>query len=263
MEKIDFVNGNYIERVRIGTLKLSLVNLGVTAEYLSHAVATGAGGYVCVTNVRTASLANRDAEYCKIQNLSLLTVPDGVPLVRYARMKCDVDVGRVCGPDLLDLLLKESAGKGYSHYFFGGEPDTLDMMRVKLKRRFPCLDIRGMVSPPFQPLEGFDLDSLAAEINRLKPTFLWVGLGAPKQERLMAMLQPKLNATISIGVGLAFDYLAGRVSRPPRWMQRAGLEWTYRLVQQPAKILRFARPALWFAWIYMQMRIHHGLARNK
>lgn len=152
----------------------------------------------------------------------------------------------------MESLFTVSGDKGYTHYFYGSNQSTLTAFAEKLQRRFSGLVVKGLVAPPFQPLEAFDIDALAQEMNQLKPTFFWVGLGAPKQERLMALLQPKLTHTISIGVGLAFDYFAGNVARPPNWIQRSGLEWAWRLSFQPAKIGRFSKPFFWFLALYLK-----------
>jgi len=159
-------------------------------------------------------------------------------------------VERVSGPDLIEEIFTISNEKRYSHYFFGSTPKTIDAIQKKLKEKYPGLVIKGAVSPPFQPIEDFNIDALANEINILKPTFFWCGLGAPKQERLNALLQPKLDSTICIGVGLAFEYIAGTVHRAPLWMQKIGLEWIYRILQQPKNIKRFFSP---FTWISVQL----------
>ncbi len=117
---------------------------------------------------------------------------------------------------------------------------------------YPSISIDDEVSPPFQPIDEFDVDTLALEINQKKPTFFWCGLGAPKQEKLIALLQPKLDSTICLGVGLAFEYIAGTVKRAPEWMRRSGLEWSYRLIQQPNNIKRALRPLIWVYWQFLK-----------
>ncbi len=202
-------------------------------------------GYVCFMDTRTAYLANRDEEYRSIQESSLMTFPDGMPLVWAARMQGLSDVGKVSGKDFMDAVFSVSEENGYTHYFYGSTPETVEKIRENLGRKYPGLVILGAVSPPFQPLEDFDVDGLAEELNRLGPVFFWCGLGAPKQEYLISRLQPKLERTCCAGVGLAFEYLAGTVARAPGWMQRSGLEWVFRLFQQPGNIRRVALPFLW------------------
>jgi len=178
------------ERYLIGSIDISKTNLKKTVDAIDEAISKNKPGYICVTNSRTTYLANRDPSYCSIQNNSLLTVPDGVPLVWIAHNLGHKEVGRVSGPDLLNAMLKISVNNGYSHYFYGSTPLTIRRISSDLKMKYPDLEIKGAVSPPFQPLEAFDIEGLAKELNALRPTFFWCGLGAPKQERLIALLQP-------------------------------------------------------------------------
>lgn len=238
-----------MERFQIHKIGISILNLQTTIEFIESSLSKHILGYICVTNSRTAYLANSDEEYCKIQNKSLLTVPDGMPLVWIAHSLGYLKVGRTCGPDLFLALLEKSEAKGFSHFFYGSTFRTIDRMVQKVHRLYPLIEIKGAVSPPFQDIEKYDIDALADEINKLRPTFFWCGLGAPKQERLMALLQPKLTHTICIGVGLVFEYFAETVKRAPKWMQNAGIEWSYRIIQQPVKISRVIKP---FCWIILQ-----------
>lgn len=239
-----------IDRFNIGKLKVSKVNLPITLTQIEKALSNSNKGFICVTNSRTAFLANKDPEYCSILNNSLVTVPDGSPLVWIARNEgCDV-VGKVSGIDLMYALFAISHEKNYSHYFYGSSPNVIEKLQFDLNGKYPGIAIKGAVSPAFQPLEYFDADEIAKEINKLKPTFFWCGLGAPKQERLIALLQPKLENTICIGVGLALEYSGGTVKRAPAWMCSSGLEWVYRLFQQPQNIKRAIIP---FSWVIVRL----------
>lgn len=233
-----------MSRFKIKKIAISRVNIDSAIESLNESIRTGEYGYICVTNARTTHLANHEEAYCQIQNNSLLTVPDGVPIVWIAHNLGYNEVNKVSGKDMMDAVFKISAKKRYSHYFFGSTSETILKLQKNLKRQYPELEIKGAVSPPFQPLESFDVNVIAKEINELKPTFFWCGLGAPKQERFNALLQPLLNSTICVGVGLAFEYFAGTVKRAPKWMRICGLEWVYRLIQQPRNIKRAVFPLL-------------------
>jgi len=239
-----------IERLNIGKLKISKVNLPITLTHIEKALSSGNPGYICVANSRTAFLANKDTEYCNIQNNSLITVPDGAPLVWIALIKGFDEVGKVSGIDLMHALFTISNKKNYSHYFYGSTQNVIEKLQIDLHGKYPGIAIKGAVSPAFQPLEYFDADEIAKEINKLKPTFFWCGLGAPKQERLIALLQPKLENTICIGVGLALEYSGGTVKRAPAWMCSSGLEWVYRLFQQPQNIKRAIIP---FSWVIVRL----------
>ncbi len=239
-----------MERFFIDDIGISVVNLQSTVDYLGKAIDANRNGYVCVTNSRTTYIANREFDYCEIQNRSMLSVPDGMPLVWIAHNKGYKEMGKVSGQDLMDAIFKVSVEKGYSHYFYGCSQNTIDLLQEQLLKKYPGLDIKGAFSPPFQPVEAYDVIGVAREVNDLSPTFFWCGLGAPKQERVLAKLQPHLKNTISIGVGLAFEYFAGTVKRAPLWMQKNGLEWIYRDVQQPMKLVRFVYP---FCFVFKRM----------
>lgn len=232
----------HTDRFSIGRIRISKVNLKIVLDIIKEAIKNRKYGYICVTNARTVYLANHNEKYCKIQNNTLITVPDGMPLVWIANNLGYEEVSKVSGKDLMDAIFKISVENKYSHYFYGCSQNTIDLLQKNLKSKYPNIDIKEAVSPPFQPLEDYDIKSIADEINKLQPTFFWCGLGAPKQELLMALLQPELKQTISIGVGLAFEYFAGTVKRVPKTFEKLGLEWFFRLSQQPSKIIRFIKP---------------------
>lgn len=225
-----------LERFFIDKIGISIVNQSKALETLEQALLSRQINYICVTNSRTCYIANRNDDYCHIQNNSLMTLPDGMPLVWLAHLKGYKEVGRVSGADLFNSILNISLQKKYSHYFYGSTPSTLCSMGEKLKKMYPGIDIKGMISPPFQSIQEFKIEEIAKEINALMPTFFWCGLGAPKQEMLIAQLQPRLTHTICIGIGLVFDYCAGNVKRAPLWMHNLGLEGVYRILQQPARL---------------------------
>ena len=224
------------KRFKIDNIGISITNISNTINVIDDSFKDGKLGYICVTNARTVYLANHDKDYCIIQNNSLLTVPDGIPLVWIAHNKGYKEVGKVSGKDLMDAIFEMSETKGYSHYFYGSTENTINLLTSSLTHKYPNFQIKGAVSPPFQPIESFNIEELAEEINKLKPSFFWCGLGAPKQERLIALLQTKLESTICVGVGLAFEYIAGSVKRSPKWMQKVGLEGVNRLIQQPQRV---------------------------
>ena len=223
-------------RFLIDKIKISRVDMPTTLKTIQSAISSNQPGYICVTNSRTVYLANHDPDYCIVQNNSLLTVPDGMPLVWIANNLGFHEVQKVSGKDLMDSIFSISSEFNYSHYFYGCSQNTIDLLQTNLKSLYPGILIKKAVSPPFQAVEDFDIDTLAEEIKILQPTFFWCGLGAPKQEQLMALLQPKLTNTICIGVGLAFEYFAGTVKRAPASISNMGLEWIYRLIQQPDRI---------------------------
>ena len=242
-----------VERYSIGVFKVSCVNQQKAVDAIKDAIHNNSFGYICVSNARVAYQSNHDPEYCAIQNNSFLTVPDGKPLVWIAHNMGFKDVGQVAGNELFHALLSESAANGYSHYFYGSTLSTIKKMEERVTREYPGARIVRAVSPPFQPIEAYDIDALAEEINAVSPTFFWVGLGAPKQERLMALLQPKLKSTFCIGVGLVFEYYAGTVRRAPLWARKLGLEWLVRSAQQPRVFCK--RMIIPFFWTLKELFI--------
>jgi N-acetylglucosaminyldiphosphoundecaprenol N-acetyl-beta-D-mannosaminyltransferase len=145
-------------------------------------------------------------------------------------------------------ILKVSVEKGYRHYFYGSTEETLEKLYQTLEREYPGIQIAGMYSPPFRPMTEEEDKAIVERINETKPDFVWIGLGAPKQERWMAAHQGKVVG-LMVGVGAGFDYFAGNISRAPRWMQRSNLEWLYRLMQDPKRLFhRYWHTNTRFIW---------------
>ena len=160
-------------------------------------------------------------------------------------------MGLPSGPDLMPEILRVSEEEGYSHYFYGSTEQTLKALEKNLREKYPRLNIAGVYSPPFRKLtEEEDIETIE-RINAAKPDFLWVGLGAPKQERWMYEHRGKVNA-VMLGVGAAFDFHAGTAKRAPKWMQEFYLEWLYRLIQDPKRLLRrYVRSNAQFIWLIL------------
>ncbi|MEK4424513.1 WecB/TagA/CpsF family glycosyltransferase [Solibacillus sp. FSL K6-1523] len=196
-----------------------------------------AGQYICVCNVHATVMANEDSEYRRIQNESLMSIPDGGPLSTIGRRRGHKNMERTTGPDLMEEVFKQSVENEYKHYFYGSTEDTLKKMNHILQRNYPGIQIVGMYSPPFSLLEPKKEEEIIKEINRTNPDFIWVGLGAPKQERWMASQQGKVNG-LMIGVGAGFDYVATNIKRAPIWMQKYNMEWFYRLIQEPKRLFK-------------------------
>ena len=219
------------------------------------------GKYICVANVHTTVTAHDDPTYLRVQNGAVMALPDGGPLSRYSRKKGFADAARVTGPDLMRELLKESGKKHYRHYFYGSTQETLDILREKITEKYPGAVIAGMYSPPFRPLTADEDAEIVEKINAAKPDFVWVGLGAPKQERFMHDHRAELNVRLMIGLGGSLDVFAGNVKRAPKFFQKLGLEWFYRLLKEPKRIGRMMKlPKFLFAAIGCKLRgkKHHG-----
>ncbi len=219
--------------------RYNVLGVGVSALTLAQARDLIVGvrgqlrrGYICLGTAHGLSEAHADPALRKIFNESWLTTPDGMPLVWLGPR----GVGRVYGPDLLLAVCDAGRATGLTHYFFGGTPGVAEELRAKLCTRFPGLAVAGTFTPPFRPLNDAESAALHAEVARTRPDVLWVGLGTPKQERFMAAHWPSLDAGVLVGVGAAFDFHSGRVRQAPRWIQRSGFEWLFRLGTEPRRL---------------------------
>jgi N-acetylglucosaminyldiphosphoundecaprenol N-acetyl-beta-D-mannosaminyltransferase len=189
-------------------------------------------GYVCLCTVNGVGEARRDPEFRRIFNASWLTTPDGMPIVWMG----PPTVERVYGPDLMLAVCDAGREQGLRHYFYGGGPGVAAELASRLSARFPGLKVAGAFSPPFRDLDNEERLRLKSDVAAANPDIVWVGLGTPKQERFMAGLGAELDAALLIGVGAAFDFHAGRVRQAPRWVQRSGFEWLFRLCVEPRRL---------------------------
>jgi N-acetylglucosaminyldiphosphoundecaprenol N-acetyl-beta-D-mannosaminyltransferase len=237
-------------------VNVAAINMNWLLEYLKQYIKSPkgnllAGDYICVANVHTTIISYENAEYCKIQNSGLMAIPDGGPLSLIGRKRGYMEMERTTGPGLMGELFKVSNEVRYRHYFYGSTKETLDKLYQRLKKDYPGIQIVGMHSPPFRPMTEEEDAIIAKMINDSNPDFIWVGLGAPKQEKWMAGHQGKVSG-LMIGVGAGFDYFAGSISRAPEWMQKNNLEWFCRLIQKPRKLFyRYFHTNTKFIWLVM------------
>ena len=225
-----------IARVNILGVGVSAVNMATAVAKIQDWIRGGESHYVCVVPVHSIMDCVRDAELRRIVNRSAMSTPDGMPVVWLCRMKGFRDVRRVYGPDLMLEVCRVSEKAGYRHYFLGGEEGVPEQLARNLKIRFPLLQVAGSYSPPFRELTPAETDEMIARVNQNRPDILWVGLGSPKQEQWMASNVESLGVPVTIGVGAAFDFHAGKKKQAPRWMQRSGLEWLFRLASEPRRL---------------------------
>ena len=224
-----------IRMCRILGVHIAAVNMQMLLEFITNNIKIIHGQYICVSNVHTTVMAYDNKNYLNVQNNSILSIPDGGPLSSVGRKRGYIEMQRTTGPDLLDEILKISAKKKYKHYFYGSTNETLDKLKLAINEKYGNVNIVGTYSPPFRELTDDEDVDIVNNINETKPDFVWVGLGAPKQEKWMYEHKNKVNA-LMIGVGAAFDYLAGNIKRAPMWMQKLNLEWLYRLIQDPVRL---------------------------
>ncbi len=226
-----------LQHCEILKTNINVTNMSDTIKYIGGHLDDLRGKYICVSNVHTTVMSYENEEYRKIQNGAAMALPDGAPLSSYSRRKGYKQAQRVTGPDLMLELFAISKEKGYRHYFYGATEETLQSMKEVLERDYPGIQIAGMYAPPFRALTPQEDAQVVAKINESRPDFIWIGLGAPKQEEWMYQHMGQLQGVL-IGVGAGFDYLAGYIKRAPRWMQRMSLEWLYRLLQDPKRLWR-------------------------
>ena len=228
-----------IERVNVLGVEISVLDQDRAREFLFDAARSGRRGYVTVTGVHGVTEAQEDEQFRQILNHALLCTPDGMPMVWMGRLQGHGSIRRVYGPDLMLNICKHSQGAGFRHFFYGGKPEVAEELARKLRERFPDLDVVGTYSPPFRPLNREEIEALREQVRAARPDFFWVGLSTPKQERFMSEFVDLLpEAKIFLGVGAAFDLLTGRLKQAPLWMQRTGLEWFFRLTQEPRRLAR-------------------------
>jgi N-acetylglucosaminyldiphosphoundecaprenol N-acetyl-beta-D-mannosaminyltransferase len=224
------------ERVNVLGVGISVLNLQTALAKIADAIANRRKGYICVTGVHGVMEAQSDESFRSILNKAFLCTPDGMPMVWAGKITGYPEMRRVYGPDLLLDVCAWSQDNPCRHFFFGGAPGVAEQLAERLKARFPHLEISGTFTPPFRPLNPAEESKLHEKVRAARPDIFWVGLSTPKQEKFMAEYLPKLDTTLMVGVGAAFDFLSGRVKQAPRWMQRGGLEWLYRLCSEPRRL---------------------------
>ena len=205
---------NRIKECRIMGVDIACTSMNHLLRTIKDRLPELSGNYICATNVHTIVTAYRDEFYRKVQNDAFMRLPD-----------------------VMTEIFKVSASYGYKHYFYGSTEETLKKLEDALYKKYPGINIVGMKSPPFRPLTEEEDAEVIRDINHAEPDFIWVGLGAPKQEIWMYEHQEKVNG-LMIGVGAGFDFHAGTIKRAPVWMQKCGLEWFYRLTQEPKRLFR-------------------------
>ncbi|MEM7147850.1 MAG: WecB/TagA/CpsF family glycosyltransferase [Verrucomicrobiota bacterium] len=225
------------DKIDVLSVGVSVLNLPSATQAVLDAVANRQKGYVCVTGVHGIIEAQDDPEFRDILNNAFLCTPDGVPLVWVGRAQYGKShMARVYGPDLMWEIFKASNDIPIRHFFYGGKEGVAEQLKSRLLQHFPNAIVAGIYCPPFRPLTDDEENTLAKQIRDAEPDIVWIGLSTPKQERFMAAHLDNLATTVMIGVGAAFDFHAGLLDQAPPWIQKAGLEWLYRLVKEPKRL---------------------------
>jgi len=217
---------------------LALTDYERMIAWMDATIRSGGRGYVCVAAVHTVMACQEDDELRAAILGSSVTVPDGQPLVWAMNALGHELPHRVYGPDLMARYCEHAASTGARMFLYGGrDQDALVKLGLNLRSKYPGLNIVGGYVPPFRPLTAEEEDAVVDEINGSGADVVWVGIGVPKQEKWMARMRDRLDVPVMCGVGAAFDFHAGRVSMAPPWMQERGLEWIYRTMQEPRRLL--------------------------
>ncbi len=251
-----------LPRANILGVGVSTINMEIALRTIEEWISRQDHHYMCVTGVHGVMESWRDEDLRRVHNAAGLVTPDGMPLVWLSRLMGFRQVERVYGPDLMLRVCECSAQQGYRQFFYGGAPGVAEQLASRLQARFPGLYIAGVHSPPFRALSPEEDDAAVERINTATPDIVWVGISTPKQECWMSEHRGRLNAPVLIGVGAAFDIHAGLKTQAPRWMQKSGLEWLFRLIMEPRRLWRrYLINNPWFLWLVLLQTLGKGPRR--
>jgi N-acetylglucosaminyldiphosphoundecaprenol N-acetyl-beta-D-mannosaminyltransferase len=238
---------------------LAVIDYERTLDWIDAKVARREHGYICVAAVHTVMACRHDAALREAVLGADLTVPDGQPLVWALNLLGSRLSDRVYGPELMERACARAARTGRRFYLYGGRNQgALQELARNLRLRHPGVQIVGGYAPPFRELTPDEEASVAADIRRTGAEVVWVGIGVPKQEKWMARMRDRLDAPVLIGVGAAFDFHAGLVPQAPPRLQKLGLEWAYRLLQEPTRLWRrYLRYNPWFVAGFLRQYLRH------
>ena len=246
-------------------IPLALTSYEHTLDWIDEAVAAQARAYICVAAVHTVMASQEDPALRAAVLGADFTVPDGQPLV-WAMNALGHDLSsRVYGPELMARACARAARTGQRFYLHGGRSQgaLVELARM-LRLKYPGLQIVGGEATPFRPLTDAEDEAVIANIQRCRPDVVWVGTGVPRQEKWMARMRDRIDAPVLIGVGAAFDFHAGIVAQAPEHLQRAGLEWAFRLSQEPRRLWRrYLRYNPWFVAAFARQYLGHRHSRSR
>lgn len=225
------------EKFRLFGVNYSIARTEEAVLHVVRHIKDLSGKYICFSNVHTSVLARESKEYAQVLNGSAFTFPDGNPIAVLQRKSGLVGAERVAGPDFMEHMFRDTADGTISHYFYGSRQETIDALKLNLEKRYPGIVIKGVYSPPFRELTPEEDQEIVDMINAAGADIIWIGLGAPKQEKWMQAHNGRING-VMMGVGAGFDFHAGTIKRAPKWIQKVGFEWLYRLFQDPGRLIK-------------------------
>ena len=253
--------GNVVDHPRVNVLgvEVSAINMTQALAAFDAWIGSHSPHYVCVTPAHVVMDGYRDPALRSILNASGLTTPDGMAIVWLLKLHGQHHVSRVYGPDLMRSVCALSVEKGWRHFLYGGAEGVAVCLKERLEADYPGIQIVGLYSPPFRPLTEEEDRDVVSRINAAHPDILWMGISSPKQERWMTEHLGQVHASVMVGVGAAFDFLSGRKQQAPRWIQRSGFEWFFRLLTEPKRLWpRYSQYPL-FVWLVLAQAL--GLRR--
>ena len=238
-----------LKRCDVLGVGISAVDIPMAVEQIDRWVRTGSKNYVCITGVHGVMESQRDPELKRIHNAAGMVTPDGMPMVWMNWLRGNAHVRRGYGPDVMLAVCEAGVAKGHKHFFMGGKEGVADLLKQKLTERFPGMQVVGTHCPPFRKVTDEEDAALVKQINDSGADIVWVGLSTPKQERWMDAHIGRLDAPVMVGVGAAFDFHAGLVEQAPKFIQKSGFEWLYRVTKEPKRLWkRYAVNNPLFLW---------------
>lgn len=225
------------EKFRLFGVEYSIARTEEAVLHVMRHIKNLAGEYICFSNVHTSVMARESKDYAAVLNGSAFTFPDGNPIAVLQRKQGIFGAERVAGPDFMEHMFRDTADGSITHFFYGSKQETLDALKTNLEKKYPGIRIKGLYSPPFRELTSEEDQADVDMINNSGADIVWIGLGAPKQEKWMQAHRGRIRG-VMMGVGAGFDFHAGTIKRAPVWIQKVGLEWLYRLFQDPARLIR-------------------------
>jgi N-acetylglucosaminyldiphosphoundecaprenol N-acetyl-beta-D-mannosaminyltransferase len=233
-----------------------------TVALIARMISSGLPHYLATANVDFVVQASEDVELRRILFDAHAVLCDGMPLVWASRKLGNPLPERVTGSDLVPRLLREAEERGWRVYFLGGTDASVAAAAANTQKKHPKLKLVGAYSPPFKPLLEMDHEGILARIREAKPDLLFVAFGCPKQEKWINMHYRRMGVPVSIGVGATIDFLAGTVKRAPVWMQKTGLEWIFRMLQEPRRLAKRYGKDLWVFGMAIQRQVRDSRVRR-
>lgn len=242
---MDKLEPKSLDRIRVVSLSVNVCDSRSITERVAELVLAGKGGYICFSTVHMVMESYDNAEYAKKVNAANMVIPDGMPLVWMQKLQGRKDARRTRANDMMIELCSVAESRGWSVGFYGASQKVIDEIKERATTDFPQMKVAYAFSPPFRPLSEDEESEIKDKITAALPDLIFVGLGCPKQENWMSKNSPDLKP-IMFGVGASFDFFAGNVKESPRWIGNLGLEWLYRLWQEPRR--------LWYRYLILNPR---------